>query len=198
MALSADDAKNWLLLIEDRLEGQTPKDHTSSESQLFGPIRQRRRRLKGAQVIEVAARYLGGATVYELAAEFGCNRTTVAERLKKAGIAMRCQTLTSDAVDSMGHLDALGLSLIETGKQLRFCANTVRNCRNSRRWRKSAGGDVGNRTISIAQLRVITFSVSPQRPVQAVPGRIVRSPSPIRNSAARRYGRGRGWPTSNP
>ena len=42
----------------------------------------------------MAAKYEAGATVYELAAEFDCHRTTVAERLKKAGIEMRLQSPT--------------------------------------------------------------------------------------------------------
>ena len=33
--------------------------------------------------------------MYEIAAEFGCHRTTVAERLKKVGISMRGQSPTS-------------------------------------------------------------------------------------------------------
>ena len=37
----------------------------------------------------MCARYGGVVTVFELAAEFGCHRTTVAGQLKKAGIAMR-------------------------------------------------------------------------------------------------------------
>jgi len=83
------------------LERQTTEDITSSDYQLLGPIRQRQRRLTGAQVSELAERYKEGATVYELAAEFGCNRTTIAERLKKAGIPMRRQSPTSEAIDSM-------------------------------------------------------------------------------------------------
>jgi hypothetical protein len=52
VALSTADTNNWLLLIEDRLEEQTPKDHTSSDYQLVGPIRHRQGRLTEAQVIE--------------------------------------------------------------------------------------------------------------------------------------------------
>ena len=54
-----------------------------------GPLRQRQRRLSEAQVGDMAHRYKQGATVYELAAEFGCNRTTVAERLKRIGLELR-------------------------------------------------------------------------------------------------------------
>lgn len=81
----------------------------------------------------MAARYQEGATVYELAAEFGCHRTTVAARLKKAGIAIRLQSPTSEAIDSMVRLYASDLSHLEVGKQLGFCANTVRNCLQGRR-----------------------------------------------------------------
>ncbi len=133
MALSTADSKKWLLLIEGHPERQTPEDHTSSDYQLLGPISQRQRRLTEAQVIEMAARYHGGATLYELAAEFGCNRTTVAARLKKAGIVMRGQSPTSEAIDSMVRLYASGLSHLEVGKQLGFCANTVRNGLRGRR-----------------------------------------------------------------
>ena len=128
MALSTADTNKWLLLIEGRLNGQTADNHTSSDYQLLGPISQRQRRLTKAQVVEMAARYQEGATVYELATEFGCHRATVSERLKKAGITMRLQSPTSEVIDSMVRLYASGLSHLEVGKQLGFCANTVRNC----------------------------------------------------------------------
>ena len=106
---------------------QTPEVITSPDYRLLGPLRQRQRRLTGAQVAEMATKYEAGATVYELAAEFGCHRTTVAERLKKAGIVMRHQSPTSEAIDLMVNLSAFGLSLQEVGEHLGFCANTVRN-----------------------------------------------------------------------
>ena len=89
VALSTADSNKWLLLKEGHLERQTPEDRTSSDNQLLSPICQRQRRLTAAQVVKMYARYEGGATVFELAAEFGCHRTTVAGQLKKAGIAMR-------------------------------------------------------------------------------------------------------------
>lgn len=89
MSLSTVDSNKWLLLIENRLVGQTPEDFASSDYRLNDPIRQQQRRLTGVQVFKMAARYREGATVYELATEFSYNRLTVAERLKKAGVAMR-------------------------------------------------------------------------------------------------------------
>ena len=128
MALSTADSKKWLLLKEGHLEKQAPEVITSSDYRLSGSIRQRQRRLTEAQVTEMAAKYQAGATVYELAAEYGCHRATVAERLKKVGVAMRGQSPTSEVIDSMVGLYATGLTLLEVSEQLGFCVNTVRNC----------------------------------------------------------------------
>ena len=49
----------------------------------------------------MAVRYLEGATVYELAEEFGCNRTTVSERLKRAGIVLRLGPPSSQVIDEI-------------------------------------------------------------------------------------------------
>ena len=127
MALSTADTNKWLTLVENRLEKPTPEDHTSSDYQLLGSIRQRQRRLTGAQVIEMVQRYEAGATVYELAVEFDCHRTTVSARPKKAGVSLRLQSPSSEVIDLMANLYASGLSSIEVGERFGYCANTVRN-----------------------------------------------------------------------
>lgn len=73
----------------------------------------------------MAARYEEGATVYELAADFGCNRTTVAARLKKAGIVMRLQPSSKEVVREMVRLYQSGLSLADVGLQVGTSAGTV-------------------------------------------------------------------------
>ena len=133
MALSTADSNKWLLLIENRLARQTPEVITSSDYRLNGSIRQRQRRLTEAQVVEMAAKYKAGATVYELANEFRCHRATVAERLKRAGVSMRGKSPTSEEINSMANLIGSGLSPQVVGKQLGFCANTVRTCIQQRR-----------------------------------------------------------------
>jgi hypothetical protein len=99
--LSTADSNKWLTLLKAHLEGQKQGDSTASDHQLLGSLRQRQRRLTDAQVTEMAEKYQMGATVYELAAEYGCHRTTVAERLKKAGIAMRGQSPTPGVIKSV-------------------------------------------------------------------------------------------------
>jgi lambda repressor-like predicted transcriptional regulator len=123
--LSTADSNKWLTLLKARSECQKPGD--SSDYQLLGSIRQRQRRLTAAQVIEMVERYEEGATVYELSTEFGCHRTTVSARLKNAGVSLRLQSPTSDVIDLMAKLYASGLSSIEIGERLGYCANTVRN-----------------------------------------------------------------------
>ena len=126
MDLSTADSNKWLTLLKARLEGQKRGDSTVSDYRLLGPIRQRQRRLTEAQVVEMTTKYKAGATVYELAAEFCCHRTTVAERLKKAGIVMRLQSPDAVAIDSMESLYQSGFSYPEIGRQLGYSANTVR------------------------------------------------------------------------
>ena len=127
MDLSTADSNKWLLLLKGQFEGKTSQDSTSSDNQLLGSIRQHHRRLTPIQVSDLIARYREGATVYELAVEFNCHRTTVAERLKGEGIVMRRQSPTAETVDAMIHSYESGLSLTEVGKQLGFSANTIRN-----------------------------------------------------------------------
>jgi hypothetical protein len=99
--LSTPDSNKWLTPLKARSEGQKQGDSTASDDQLLGSLRQRQRRLTDAHVTETAEKYQRGATVYELAAEYGCHRTTVAERLKKAGIAMRGQSPTPGVIKSV-------------------------------------------------------------------------------------------------
>jgi predicted transcriptional regulator len=74
----------------------------------------------------MTTKYKAGATVYELATEFGCHRATVAQRLKKAGVVMRLQSPEVVAIDSMERLYRSGLLYSEIGRQLGYSANTVR------------------------------------------------------------------------
>jgi hypothetical protein len=83
-------------------------------------------RLSAIQVGRLAERYQSGATVYDLAAEFGIRRDTVAQRLKKAGVTLQPQSPTSTDVDEMARLYATGLPLAAVGRRLGFDAETIR------------------------------------------------------------------------
>jgi len=90
-------------------------------------IRQRQRRLTPDDLKQVAERYNAGATVYALAAEFGCHRATIAERLKSAGVTMRHQPATTEQVDEIVRLYESGLSMVKVAEQVGVPPRTVFN-----------------------------------------------------------------------
>lgn len=125
VALSTADTNKWSLLLKDRSSWPAPEGPASPEYEPFGPIRQRQRRLSNGDVEKLVSRYLGGATVYELAAEFDMSRSTVSNRLKRAGIALRLGSPTQETIDEIVRLYNGGASLAVVGKQVGFAPGTV-------------------------------------------------------------------------
>ncbi|MCB9820309.1 hypothetical protein H6796_03385 [Candidatus Nomurabacteria bacterium] len=75
----------------------------------------------------MAGRYANGATVNELAAEFGCARQTVALRLKAHGVMMRNQPASPDEITQVVELYVSGLSLVGVADKTRFSPKSVLN-----------------------------------------------------------------------
>lgn len=73
----------------------------------------------------MTTRYLEGATVYELAAEFDICRSKVSERLKQNGIKMRLKPPSDQEVCEMVRLYESGLSLAAAGKIVGVSPGTV-------------------------------------------------------------------------
>jgi DNA-binding CsgD family transcriptional regulator len=133
--LSAADANKWRPVLEFKHElPNSLSDPDFTEQTNPGPaddyeevrsIRQYQRRLTHEQLDRVVERYRQGATVYELAAEFGCNRKTISERLKRVGVQMRGGSPNDDQMDEMVRLYKSGLSLARVGDQVDVSAGTV-------------------------------------------------------------------------
>jgi len=90
VALSTADAEKWRSLSNRdtwSTAAVSPDRNEPSTRKAAAP--QRQVRLNAEQTRELVSRYVGGATVYELAREFGCNRKTAAEHVKRAGVPMR-------------------------------------------------------------------------------------------------------------
>lgn len=75
----------------------------------------------------MADRYLNGANVNELAAEFRCTRQTVALQLKEHGVVMRNQPATAEEIARVIELYASGLSLVGVAERTRFSPKSVLN-----------------------------------------------------------------------
>lgn len=84
-----------------------------------GPIAGRRaRQLNDTELRRLIARYQSGATVYDLAREFGISRGTAAQRLKTAGVQMRNAPLSDNEISSAIELYGTGLSVAAVGRNL--------------------------------------------------------------------------------
>ena len=124
VALSTADTNKWATLL-NRGHSTLEPQVTRFDYERTGPIRQRQRRLNEAQALLMANKYQEGATVYQLAQEFGISRHTVSERLKRAGITMRQQSPRSELIDEMVGLYESGLSLAGIGDRVGISPGTV-------------------------------------------------------------------------
>lgn len=124
VSCSTADTNKWATLL-NRDEPTLNSEITSFDYERTGPIRQRQRRLSEAQAQLMSNKYQNGATVYQLAQEFGISRHTVSERLKKVGVRMRLQSPESELVNTMVEMYRSGLSLAEVGNRVGTSAGTV-------------------------------------------------------------------------
>ena len=83
-------------------------------------------RLTARQIALLVEHYRSGATAQELAVEFGVHRTTVAQQVKRSGLAVRLYSPSGAAIEEMVKLYISGLSLDAVGSQLGFSGDTVR------------------------------------------------------------------------
>jgi len=87
----------------------------------------RAKRLNDAQLARLIERYESGATVYELAKEFGIDHHTVSIRLKQQWIIMRLQPLSVETVNEIVRLYESGLSMAKVGERVDVSADSVLN-----------------------------------------------------------------------
>ena len=99
---------------------------------LFGAPRERSRWipnrakwLNDTEMARLVEHYKAGASVYELAVEFGVHRTIISQRLKGAGVTMRRRPLTADQVETPAAFYPTGMSLADVGHRLGVHASTV-------------------------------------------------------------------------
>ena len=89
------------------------------------PKFRRARQLDANQIQELIAGYQAGATVYELASQFGIERRTVSNILHRYQVPMRRRGLSPEQVDEAIHLYNLGWSLARVGARLDVNHTTV-------------------------------------------------------------------------
>lgn len=128
----ASIAKN-LTAVPVPLENETPPQ-TLRQYKHFKPD----------EVEAVTAKYQQGATVYELAEEFTCHRTTISKLLKQGGVAMRRTGLTGQQTETAVHMYEQGLSAAAIGDHLGVSPQAVLNGLRQRHVRiRPRGGSHG-------------------------------------------------------
>jgi IS30 family transposase len=84
----------------------------------FRVVTRRTRYLNDTERTRLAERYEAGATIRELALEFGIARGTASRHLKLAGAEVRGRSMNPDEVAEAARLYATGLSTTAVGDQL--------------------------------------------------------------------------------
>jgi DNA-directed RNA polymerase specialized sigma24 family protein len=98
------------------------------EPQNVNPRAKRRvRKLPPVEVERLVMRYRAGATMGELAADFGIHRETVGLHLKRQQVEARLRPLTPEQTQEAALLYARGLSSAKVGEQLGCSADAVRH-----------------------------------------------------------------------
>lgn len=84
------------------------------------------RQLRAVEIDELMERYTAGATVYELAAQFGVSRATVGRHLRSRGIDTTPPGLHPTDVPAAAELYLAGWPLARVATKFGTTANTVR------------------------------------------------------------------------
>ena len=126
VALFTADTNKWATLL-NRGHSTPELQTTNFNYERTGPMRQRQRRLSEPRARLMADKYQNGATVYQLAKEFGICRGSVSGWLKRLGIPMKGQSPDKNMVNSMIKLYESGLPLAAIAQKLGISTGTVHN-----------------------------------------------------------------------
>ena len=96
-----------------------------TQERIVKRLHQPQKILSKEEISELVVGYKSGLTIYQLAKQFGCHRTTVSQHLKAKGIEMRNRPLTQTQVDEIVRLYESGLSCAKVGKIINVDGETV-------------------------------------------------------------------------
>jgi DNA invertase Pin-like site-specific DNA recombinase len=131
VGLSDVNAEKWRLLLKQAAGtakgAEDPQiQPTAGDYETVTSLRQRHTWLSDDDIAKLVAGYKSGLSVYQLAEQFGCHRTTVSRGLKDHGTKMRGRPLTEEQIGEAQSLYTAGLTLTDIGKQVGANRTTVR------------------------------------------------------------------------
>lgn len=102
-------------------------DQSYSPDAKVNSYKQKQKRLSDSEIRQIAERYSAGASTYELAAAFGCHRSTISRALKKSGIEVTHEAAKREALtEQVLQMYADYYKPVDIGKALGINAATVR------------------------------------------------------------------------
>lgn len=110
----------------ESLIAQLPQPETLARRPAPYTIRRSIRELRDEELAGLIADYQAGANLTDLATKYGYNRVGISAALKRAGVQLRRQGLTTRQVDEAERLYAAGQSLARISECLEVDAGTVR------------------------------------------------------------------------
>ena len=89
---------------------------------------QRQVRLPDAAVSQLARDYSAGATVTELAKQFGIHRTTVMDHLRRQGVPKQGRRLSHEQIRQAKYMRNMGMSYEAIGRAFGVDGETIKRC----------------------------------------------------------------------
>jgi transposase-like protein len=126
VALTGTSSKQQALVSRLAASRSTVLARSTDQSQHpAGRHRQAQRRLSAEQAEQLAAAYEAGASVKDLAAQWGIHRTTVAAQLRQAGVRLRGTGVPANCLDDAVQLYRDGWSCQRLAERYDCNATTV-------------------------------------------------------------------------
>lgn len=137
MGLSDVDTNNYNRLIQYKSSlnksRQPPENYTSVSSncnldiseKVVTKLHQEQARLDDSTIKQLVIDYKNGLNMNELARKYNCHRTTISQKLRMSGVAIRRLPPNNEQIDRMVTLYQSGLSLEAVGNKVNASASTV-------------------------------------------------------------------------
>ncbi|MFV0432398.1 MAG: helix-turn-helix domain-containing protein [Leucobacter sp.] len=127
---TADSQKYQAILdyIRNRAEKDDEPPHRLSareEYEVSTHRKQRQHCISPAESKQIIEQFLAGKNTTELAAAFGCSRTTISRHIHKVGLSAREKRFTEEQLREMERLYETGLSLDKVGDQFGTSGTTA-------------------------------------------------------------------------
>lgn len=97
-------------------EDTSPAKANEVKERVVNKLVQKQKILSAEEISELVIAYKSGLTVYQLAKQFGCHRTTVSQHLKTQGVKMRNRPLSEAQINEAVRLYKSGLSCLKIGR----------------------------------------------------------------------------------